>query len=180
MGTKRFATLVRFGWRANLVCVRPEVSSDRGGGQCRAGGTRAGDTVAVLQYSVPDRSMACASACTCACTSTSNHEKGLVCTLDARKDQTHVAHRPTGSICGDNQTASAGSLPFDLLPCGSCGGSGLETRDSRACCSRCHGTGAFTTAVSRSSRATRCRALGARANFAIGLFYGYESPQGAT
>lgn len=105
----------------------------QGVGQCRAGGTRAGETVAVLQYSVPDRSVACASACTCACacTSTSNHEKGLVCTLDARKDQTHAAHRPTGSICGDNQTASAGSLSFDLLPCGSCGGSGLETRDSR-------------------------------------------------
>lgn len=30
MGTNRFATLVRFDSRANLVCVQPEVSSDKG------------------------------------------------------------------------------------------------------------------------------------------------------
>lgn len=59
--------------------------------------------------------------------------------VDARKDQTHAAHRPTGSKGGDTQREFAGSLSsFDLLPCGSYGGSILGTREHAV--PHCHGS----------------------------------------
>lgn len=59
--------------------------------------------------------------------------------VDARKDQTHAAHRPTGSKGGDTQRAFAGLLSsFDLLPCGSYGGSTLGTREHAV--PHCHGS----------------------------------------
>ena len=141
MGTRRFATLVRFGWRANLVCVRPEVSSDKGVGQCRAGGICADGTVAVrcILYQTIRLRLACTCTYTCTCTAApvpATMRKAW--SVDARKDQTHAAHSPAGSICGDNQTLCARSPSFDLLPCGSCGGSALETRKHAV--PHCHGS----------------------------------------
>lgn len=106
------------------LCVRPGVSSERQGagpGQCRVGGNMCCRYCDGSLYVIPGCGMACtapAPAPTPAPVPAVMRKAWSV--VDARKAQTHAAHRPTGSTCGENQTMCARSLlSFDLLPCGS-------------------------------------------------------------
>lgn len=90
MGTKSFATLVRFGSRANLVCVFVPGCHQKDKGR---------DSVVLdtyvlpvlwlftvlytrLRYGLPQ--LHCTCTCTHACTRTSSHEEGLVCSRRAQ------------------------------------------------------------------------------------------------
>lgn len=172
MGTNRFATLVRFDSRANLVCVQPEVSSDKG----RDSAVLEAYLLAVLWQvcpcPVPDHGMACTSACTCTCTAPTPAPLPAIMrkawSVDARKDQTHAAHRPTGSICGVAQAAPAGLAVFLRSPA-MWKPWWVRTRDSKARSATLlwYSTGALTTTVPCFFRTARCRAPRAHADFGV-------------
>lgn len=130
MATDRFATLVRFDSRANLVCLLPEVSSDKGWDSALLEPylhvvlwLSAVFCTRLQVWPAPALAPAPAPAQVPAIVR-------KAWSVDARKDQTHAAHRPTGSKGGDTQRAFAGLLSsFDLLPCGSYCGSTLGTRE---------------------------------------------------